>query len=266
MKIQHDVHMHTYLSRCSNDPEFLPPAIIEGSKANGIKVLAFTDHFWDKTMPGGDNNVYRYQDFSHIQKIHTMMPDTVEGIKILFGVETEYYGNGKVGISKETAAKFDHVLVPTNHTLTPFAKENGLEKPDQLARELAKRFKEVLSFDVATGICHPFLPLGFMEIGDKILNAISKEELNECFSMAKEKGVSIEINSCTFAKNYDRGTDGFTDDSFMRIFRIAKEVGCKFHFGSDAHSLEDLSRLKKIQPYIDDLKLNDDDINPLFRN
>jgi len=265
MKIQHDVHMHTYLSRCSNDPEFLPPAIIEKSKANGIKVLAFTDHFWDKTMPGGDNNVYRHQDFVHIQKIHSMMPDKVEDIKILFGVETEYYGNGKVGISKETAAKFDHVLVPTNHTITAFAKENGLETPMQLARELAKRFKEVLTFDVATGICHPFLPLGFMEIGDKILNSISREELNESFSMAKEKGVSIEINSCTFANNYNRGTDGFTDESFMRIFTIAKETGCKFHFGSDAHSLEDLDRLKKIQPYIDELKLTDEDINPLFR-
>ena len=135
----------------------------------------------------------------------------------------------------------------------------------QLARELAKRFKEVLSFDVATGICHPFLPLGFMEIGDKILNSISKEELNEGFSMAKEKGVSIEINSCTFASNYDRGTDGFTDESFMRIFRIAKETGCKFHFGSDAHSLDDIDRLQKLQPYIDKLGLTDEDINPLFR-
>ena len=257
--------MHTYLSRCSNDPDFLPPAIIDKSKANGIKVLGFTDHFWDKTMPGGDNNVYRNQDFNNVNKIHGMMPESSDGIKILFGCETEYYGNGKVGISKETAAKFDYVLVPTNHDLTAFASENGLITPLQFARELTKRFKEVLAFDVATGICHPFLPLGFMEIGDKILNAMSREELNECFSMAKEKGVSIEINSCTFASNYDRGTDRFTDDSFMRIFRIAKETGCKFHFGSDAHSIEDIPRLGEIQKYIDLLGLTDEDINPKFR-
>jgi len=89
--------------------------------------------------------------------------------------------------------------------------------------------------------------------------------LNECFFMAKEKGVSIELNSCTFANNYDRGTDGFTDASFLRIFRIAKETGVKFHFGSDAHSLDDIDRLQKLQPYIDELELTDDDINPLFR-
>ena len=265
MKIQHDVHMHTYLSRCSNDPEFLPPAIIEKSKANGIKVLAFTDHFWDKTMPGWDNDFYRTQDFEHVQKIHKMMPEKIEGINILFGCETEYCGNGLISISKETAAKFDHVLVPTNHYLMDFANENNLTTPVQLAAELVKRFKEVLSFDVATGICHPFLPLGFMEIGDKILNSMSREELDECFSMAKEKNVSIEINSCTFANNYDRGTDGFTDDSFMRIFSIAKEAGCKFHFGSDAHSLSDIDRLQKLEKYLDLLNITQEDIHPRYR-
>ena len=265
MKIQHDVHMHTYLSRCSNDPDFLPPAIIKRSKANGIKVLGFTDHFWDKLMPGGDNNVYRNQDYDHVTEIHGMMPEKVDGIKILFGCETEYYGKGRIGISKETAALFDYVIAPTNHTLTAYAKEEGLTTPGEIARELINRFKEVLSFDVASGICHPLLPLGFMEIGDKILNSMSREELNECFYMAREKCVSIEMNSCTFANNYDRGTDGFTDTSFLRIFRIAKETGVKFHFGSDAHSLADIDRLQKLQPYIDELELTDDDINPLFR-
>jgi histidinol phosphatase-like PHP family hydrolase len=264
MEIQHDVHMHTYLSRCSNDPCFLPPAIIDRSKTNGIKLLGFSDHFWDKTMPGGDNAVYRNQDYKHVTKIHRMMPEEADGIKLMFGCETEYYGKGRIGISKEIAEKFDYVLVPTNHTLTAYAAEEGLSKPGELAKELVTRFKEVLSFDVASGICHPFLPLGFMEIGDEILNSISREELNECFSMAKEKSVSIELNSCTFASNFDRGTNGFTDDSFMRIFRIAKETGCKFHFGSDAHSLEDIDRLQKLRPFIDELELTDDDINPLF--
>jgi histidinol phosphatase-like PHP family hydrolase len=50
----------------------------------------------------------------------------------------------------------------------------------------------------------------------------------------------------------------------MRIFRIAKETGCKFHFGSDAHSLEDIDRLQKLRPFIDELELTDDDINPMF--
>lgn len=264
MKIQHDAHMHTFLSRCSNDPDFLPPAIIEKSKANGIKVLAFTDHLWDKTMPGEDDDFYRTQDFEHVKQIYSMMPDKTEGIKILFGCETEYCGNGLIGISKETASKFDVVLVPTNHTLTNFAIQNNLETPVQLAVELVKRFKEVLSFDVATGICHPFLPLGFMDIGDKILNSISKEELNECFSMAKEKGVSIELNSCTFASNYNRETDGFTDESFLRIFSIAKDTGCKFHFGSDAHALDEIDRLLKMEKYIDILGISEEDINPKF--
>lgn len=265
MKINHDVHMHTYLSRCSNDPDFLPQAIIEKSKANGIKILGFTDHMWDKTIPGGDNNVYRYQDFEHVKKIHDMMPDIVDGIKVLFGCETEYYGKGRVGISKEVANQFDVVLVPTNHTLTTYAKEENLQKPSEIAIELVKRFKEVLSFDVATGICHPMLPLGFFDIGDEIFKSISNEEFNECFSMAREKNVSLEMNSCTFPGVYDRGTKGFTDDTYLRFFTLAKEAGCKFHFGSDAHSLDDIDRLQKLEPYLKLLKFSEEDINPLFK-
>jgi histidinol phosphatase-like PHP family hydrolase len=265
MKIQHDVHMHTYLSRCSNDPDFLPPAIIEKSKANGIRLLGFTDHMWDKSMPGGDNDVYRNQDYEHVNKIHNMMPDKIEGIKILFGCETEYYGKGRIGISKETAAKFDFVIAPTNHTLTFYAKEEKLTTAMEIAKDLIKRLKEVLSFNVATGICHPMLPLGFFNIGDEIFNSISNEEFNECFSMAREKGVSLEINSCTFPGIYDRGTTGFTDEAYMRFFTLAKEAGCKFHFGSDSHSLEDIDRLQKLEPYLDLLKITEDDVLPFFR-
>ena len=265
MKIQHDIHMHTYLSRCSNDPEFLPTAIIERSKANGIKLLGFSDHMWDKTMPGGDNAVYRNQDLEHVKRIHEMMPETIEGIKILFGCETEYYGKGRIGISKEITSMFDYVLVPTNHTLTAYAEEEGLSSPSEIARDLVKRFKEVLSFDVATGICHPMLPMGFFKIGDKIFNSISDDELNECFCMAKEKEVSIEINSCTFPGIYDRGTEGFTDQSYMRFFSLAKEAGCKFHFASDAHSLSDIDRLMMLEPYLDMLGITEEDVHPMFR-
>lgn len=265
MKIQHDVHMHTVLSRCSNDNKFLPPAIIERSKKNGIKLLGFTDHMWDKSMPGGNNEIYEHQDYDHVKKIHSMMPDKDDGMIILFGCETEYYGKGRIGISNEVACMFDFVLVPTNHTLTSYANEEGLKTPGEIGADLIKRLREVMGFGVATGICHPMLPMGFFEIGDEIFKTISDEELNECFSMAREKDISIEINSCTFPGIYDRGTDGFTDDTYIRILSIAKRAGCKFHFASDAHSLSDIDRLMKLEPYLDLLNITDEDIHPLFR-
>lgn len=265
MKIQHDVHMHTYLSRCCHEETFLPAGIIEKAKRNGIKLLGFSDHFWDKTMPGGDDEIYKNQDYENVNKIHDLMPENIEGIKILFGCETEYYGDGLIGISKQTAQLFDYVLVPTNHHLVEFAKRNNLDSPTKISEELLKRFKEVLSFDVATGICHPFLPIGFIEWGDQILNAMPEQELLECFGMAKEKGVSVELNACTFASNYNRNTDGFTDDSFLRIFAIAKKAGCKFHFGSDAHSFEDMDILKKLEKQIKILGITEEDIHPMFR-
>lgn len=266
MKIQHDIHMHTFLSLCADDPRLLPPAIIEKSKKNGIKLLGFSDHMWDRTMPGNDEDFYLRQDYDHVMKIHSMMPEKTEGIKIMFGCETEYNGKGRIGISKDTASKFDYVLVPTNHDLTKYAKEEGISTPVDIAQDLIKRFREILSFDVATGICHPMLPLGFFEMGNQIFNSVSNEEFNECFSMAREKGVSLEINSCTFPGIYSRGTEGFTDYAYLRFFTLAKEAGCKFHFGSDAHSLEDIDRLQKLEPYLELLKITEEDINPRFRD
>jgi histidinol phosphatase-like PHP family hydrolase len=77
--------------------------------------------------------------------------------------------------------------------------------------------------------------------------------------------VSIELHACKFASNYDRKTDVLKDESFLRIFDIARRAGCKSHFGSDSHSFGDMDRFKLLQKQVDILGITRDDIHPEFR-
>ncbi len=47
----HDYHLHSGLSLCSDDPKQTPQAILDLSKANGFKKICLTDHYWDESVP-----------------------------------------------------------------------------------------------------------------------------------------------------------------------------------------------------------------------
>lgn len=62
---------------------------------------------------------------------------------------------------------------------------------------------------------------------------IPDDVFKELFDATAEKGIAVEINTSCFK--------GITKENFeqfgaMRMFRIAREMGCKFTFGSDSHS------------------------------
>lgn len=262
--ISHDIHVHTNLSKCSSDKEAIPERYIDYAKKLGIKVIGFSDHFWDSLVEGA-SDWYRSQDFDHIMQINKMLPKEIDGIKVMVGCETEYCGDGKIGIDPSTAKKLDFVLVPISHVhMKGFVEPEWVTTPEDVAKLMVGYFKDVLEFDFITGIAHPFYPLGYDNV-DEILSYISNEEFKECFDMAAKKGVSIELNSCHFPSIKGRETSMHSDKSFANMFSIAKDMGCKFHYGSDAHSLEALGRIVKFRKIAEDLGITDDDIHPIAR-
>jgi len=50
--VDNDLHIHSYLSSCSDDPEQTPEAILSHAKKYGLKTICLTDHFWDSAVPG----------------------------------------------------------------------------------------------------------------------------------------------------------------------------------------------------------------------
>ena len=119
-RIDHDLHIHTCLSRCAQDMRQRPERILQYGLDNGLHTLCITDHFWDERVPGvrfgmegGAFNAYATQTYDHI-RLALPLPKH-EGVRYLFGCETEMAADFTIGVSKEVAAELDFIIVPTTH-------------------------------------------------------------------------------------------------------------------------------------------------------
>ncbi len=260
MLVDHDIHIHTTLSSCCADEQATPENIIARAAEEGLKTIGFADHMWDSRMPGA-SDWYMPQDLEHILKIRDMIPKDTKGVKVLVGCETEYCGNGKVGISREAAEQLDFVLIPASHVhMKGFVLPSWAETPKDIARVMLQHFNEVVGLGLATGITHPFLPVNHGDHVDEIISYILDSEFEEAFHRAAEARVSIEITTGCFPGISGRVREGFHDETFMRVLTIAKNCGCKFHFASDAHSLAGIGRVLQLEKYVKEIGITPDDI------
>lgn len=165
-----------------------------------------------------------------------------------------------LAIEKKSFDKFDFVVIPTTHwnakglTIT-----DDIVTSTQKAEYWFKRLDAVLDMDLPfykIGIAH--LVCGLIDPSrEKLLEIISildRDRLYAIFKNAAEKGVGIELNSDDMSYSKDE------KDIILKPFIIAKEAGCKFYFGSDAHHPETLDAAKGIfEKAIDDLGLDETD-------
>ena len=114
MLIDHDVHVHTTLSACCHDPEATPANILARAHGTELRTIGFADHLWDAVCPGA-SAWYAPQHVEHVQRLRQQIRTNVNGVRTLFGCESEYCGDGKVGLSRGAAAAFDFVLLPMSH-------------------------------------------------------------------------------------------------------------------------------------------------------
>lgn len=243
--IRHDLHVHTTLSSCCHDPEATALNYRGLAEDLGLEVIGFADHFWDETRTGA-SPWYQPQNLDHVLQIRKMIPKT--RLKVLFGCESEYCGGGKIGIGPEAAAAFDYILVPMSHLhMKEFVEPAWVSTPGDVAKLMATYFKELVEFDYVTGIAHPFLPIGYENVG-QILSHIPKGEFEECFGRAGEQKISIEISAGHFPTIKNRPqTPEFNDETFLELFSIAKAVGCYFHLATDAHELKNLEWMMALE-------------------
>ena len=135
--------------------------------------------------------------------------------------------------------------------------EEDIVSVERKAALWVTRMEALLSQDLPfykIGIAHPVCPLIWK--GDRAkylatLDAIAEADMHRIFAKAARLGVGIEINMSY--PDEER-------DTVLRPFRIAKEEGCKFYLGSDAHHPAGLDNArKKFERVIDDLELTEED-------
>lgn len=265
MQIDHDVHVHTFLSACCRDPEAVPEKILARAAESGLRLIGFADHLWDPACPGG-SGWYAPQTPDHVAQVREQMPVQTP-VRVLFGAESEYCGGGKVGISRTTAEALDFVLLPMSHLhMKGFVMPSGVDDPAGIGALMVQRFREVIALGLATGIAHPFLPCGYPTQTDAIIGSISDGQFRECFTAAAQAGVSIEITTGFFPSlRSEEPLPGWQDATFLRPLALAKESGCRFHFASDAHTLAGIGSVQQLAPFVADLGLDEGHVHPRFR-
>lgn len=231
--VDNDLHIHSYLSICSNDPLQTPENILEYAKKNDLRTICLADHFWDETVEGA-SNWYKPQNYAHISVAKPLPQD--ENIRFLFGCETELNKDLTLGISKEKYDLFDLIVIPTTHFhMTGYTlSQEEQATPKTRANAWVKRLDAVLNMDL------PFRKVGIAHLTCKlmaptkeeyleILKLISEDEMTGLFNKAAQLGVGIEINSSDM--NFEQNEA----DIVLKPYKFAKNCGCKFYCASDAH-------------------------------
>ena len=118
-----------------------------------------------------------------------------------------------------------------------------------MQNETLKEYSDLIPVSVA----HPFQPVGYHHIREAAQAMVSDNTYGELFSVAAARGIGLEINCAT------------NNEQSFRLYGIAKECGCKFTLGTDAHSRAALGNLHLTQPLLDRLGMTESDLMDFVR-
>lgn len=244
-QIDHDCHIHSFLSSCSNDPRQDERYILANAKELGLSRIVITNHYWDSDVPGAPK-WYQKQNFDHIS---TSLPlPKEEGIEFSFGCETELSADCRLACPPSRFDDFDFIIIPTTHLhiVDRDAPTEGLV--ERRARLWVERLESVLDMPL------PFHKVGIAHLSTCLMNwknksmeeyyatlaAIPEADMERLFTRAAALGCGIELN----LEDMRKGGDDLS--VVLRPFHIAKACGCKFYLGSDAHAPEEFDGFHEI--------------------
>ncbi len=183
MKITHDLHTHTLMSSCSFDPHATMQAYVDKASELGHTVIGISNHLWDEKVPGA-SEWYAGQCVSYGFEEKYAIPADTHGVRVLFGAETEYCGMTKtLGMSAETGARFDYILVPHTHS---HMKNFVMEENDDV-----KAYRN----DFCAKLEKAFPELGHA-LACKMTNAMSYNEVRARLAAPKVDEVKYHVEFC----------------------------------------------------------------------
>lgn len=255
-KIDHDYHIHSTVSGCCYDPLQTPENILKYAEEHGLSKIVLADHFWDRLSRGDERSCWKQYDSSSMESLETVLPlPKSDKVEFLFGCEADMDENYNIGIHESNYDKFGFIVVPTTHFHFWYGDDVGVA---ERAKLYLKRLEKLLESDLPfgrVGVAHLTTHLIANQTPSpyrEVLRKISDNDFFEFFRGAKEKNLGIELN---FEKC---SPDAFIE--ILRPFHIAKDCGCKFYVGSDAHAQNAFDpAYARIEEAIDELKLTEDD-------
>lgn len=239
-KADHDFHIHSIISPCCHDPNQTTEAIAEYARKNNYRKICLTNHLWDEDV----ESVAEWHDRQRFSYILTVLPlPESDDFTFCFGAETDMDYNYTVGVSAKHSEMLDFIVIPTTHLhLTGNTVKKKLETPEAAAEIWLKRLRELLRKELPwqkIGIAHLTCGHILRERTPEVIKLLDDNDLYSVFSDCALKKVGIELNVKTLS---------MSDEVKKIIFRpyfIAKDCGCKFYLGSDAHNAKSLETAKE---------------------
>ena len=255
--IDHDMHCHTVLSSCSSDPAQSVQALLEHAKRRGYTLQCVTDHLWDSAVPGA-SGWYAPQDIAHVSKNLPLPED--DQVRLVFGCETEFLGGTRLGLDPSHYDAFDFIVIPPNHFhMKNFVRPDTYDTEEKIAGLFVQRLEDISNLPLPwrkVGIAHMTCSLIFRE-GDpyRVYELVDEARFRAVMRRFAGFGAGIEINLSCFAPDWRDH-----ERAMLRLYRLAKEEGCKFYLASDAHHPGELDLVPQRAPaVIEALGLTEDD-------
>ena len=258
-QIDHDYHIHSFLSPCSRDPEQNPERILRYAKENGFRHVVLTNHLWDTKQ----KNLYLNPPDQKYEYLAQALPlPQADGISFHFGCETDMDMNFVLGIEKETFDKLDFVILSTTHLqLTGKTVREGASLKER-ANICIKRLEKLLGTDfidfTKVGIPHPASGHASPDNPfNELFDEIGEENIRRVFTEIAKSGAGVEVNSFDF--NFSNKSAAHAE-AILKFYGILRECGCKFYMGSDAHHPDALDRAyHSFETAVNELGLTEDE-------
>ena len=205
--IRGDVHMHT----TATDGSFSIREMAEGALLRGRKYIAITDHSKNLAMTNGLDDG-RARD--HVRAIRAVDAEMEGRIRVFAGIEVDILQDGSLDLADETLAEMDVVIGSIHSSF-------NLPAEEQTARLLR-------------AVQNPYLRILGHPTGRKVLKRDPYVfDMDAVLRMCAELGVAVEHNAAPAR----------ADLSDLNL-RKAKALGCRISVNTDAHSLDDLDKMR----------------------
>lgn len=238
---------HTHTTRCyhatGTEREYIENAI-----KNGFSILGFSDH---TPQPFPENYTSRMRMRmdeldEYIEVLQELRKEYEKDITLYIGLEMEYYPAYYEKLYEVLKKKpLDYLILGQHHVpdeITGFYPGDPTRREEHLEKyvDYAIRGMETGIFSY---LAHPDLIhyIGADEIYRKHMTRLCKR--------AKELDMPLEINMYGFERGIQYPCD--------RFFRLAKEEGCSFIIGCDAHSADGVHQPEQAEGLVEFLNRNE---------
>jgi len=244
---EYDFHIHTKYLGCA-DSTMEIESIVRECKNAGVRKIGITDHLW--SVDSLSKHIPILEDIKKIESA---------GIDVYFGAEVHFTGCCKEFLfNEEIKQKYGfQFAIGGIHNI--YVDEYDVKKIIDIQHRHHLLTCENTLVDV---LVHPYW---FMKYEfDKnnwdfidTMKVIPKGYIRELGQVAKETGTAIEINSCMLSS--EEYKPDFIKEYIEYIALLAEEKPM-FSFGSDAHNISKLNRIKIVWEVVDSLGIQSEQI------